>query len=107
METISKTEYMKGYMKVYMKKRYHDKHEQTLKYKNSLNVRKAYVIDDATWKKYGHELHSIVTLKETIDSMPEGLFQQFLFEFNSLHFEKRPKKLKDNIEENIEKETII
>jgi len=84
-----KTADINKYMSTYMKKKYYENPVQHRNYKNSLNIRKKYVIDDKTWDKYKDNLYSIITLKETIDNLPEGTFEKFLMEYKTLHFEKK------------------
>ena len=84
-----KTADINKYMSSYMKKKYYENPVQHRNYKNSLNIRKKYVIDDKTWEKYKDNLYSVITLKETIDALPEGAFEKFLMEYKTLHFEKR------------------
>jgi hypothetical protein len=84
-----KTADINKYMSTYMKKKYYENPTQHRNYKNSLNIRKKYVIDDKTWDKYKDNLYSIITLKETIDNLPEGAFEKFLMEYKNLHFEKK------------------
>ena len=84
-----KTADINKYMSSYMKKKYYENPVQHRNYKNSLNIRKKYVIDDKTWDKYKDNLYSVITLKETIDALPEGAFEKFLMEYKTLHFEKR------------------
>jgi hypothetical protein len=47
------------------------------------------VIDDKTWDKYKDNLYAVITLKETIDALPEGTFEKFLMEYKNLHFQKK------------------
>jgi hypothetical protein len=84
-----KTADLNKYMSSYMKKKYYENPTQHRNYKNSLNIRKKYVIDDKTWDKYKDNLYAVITLKETIDALPEGAFEKFLMEYKNLHFEKR------------------
>jgi hypothetical protein len=84
-----KTADLKKYMATYMKKRYDKNPVQSRNYKNSLNIRNKYVIDDKTFDKFKDNLHAVVTLKEMIDSLPEGLFETFLMDYKTLHFEKK------------------
>lgn len=92
METESKekkTANINKYMSSYMKKKYYENPIQHRNYKNSLNIRKKYIIDDKTWDKYKDNLYAVITLKETIDNLPEGTFEKFLMEYKTLHFEKK------------------
>jgi hypothetical protein len=84
-----KTADINKYMSTYMKKKYYENPTQHRNYKNSLNIRKKYLIDDKTWDKYKENLYAVITLKETIDALPEGAFEKFLMEYKNLHFEKR------------------
>jgi hypothetical protein len=52
-------------------------------------MRKKYYIDDATWEKYKENLHSVISLKELIDELPDGYFEKFLMDYKTIHFEKR------------------
>lgn len=91
-----KTADMKKYMSSYMKKKYYDNHSKTRNYKNSINIRKRYVIDEETWNKYKENLHAVITLKEIIDELPEEVFKEFMEEYQSLHFEKKKTDNSDN-----------
>jgi hypothetical protein len=84
-----KTADLNKYMSSYMKKKYYENPTQHRNYKNSLNIRKKYVIDDKTWDKYKDNLYAVITLKETIDALPEGAFEKFLMEYKTLNFQKR------------------
>jgi len=84
-----KTADMNKYMSTYMKKKYYENPTQHRNYKNSLNIRKKYVIDDKTWDKYKDSLYAVITLKETIDALPEGTFEKFLMEYKTLNFQKK------------------
>lgn len=84
-----KTADINKYMSSYMKKKYYENPVQHRNYKNSLNIRKKYIIDDKTWEKYKDNLYAVITLKETIDNLPEGTFEKFLMEYKNLHFEKK------------------
>jgi len=84
---INKTADKTAYMNEYMKKKYHEDPIKTKMYKNSLNTRKKYKIDESTWAKYKHTLHHIVSIKEMIDQLPEGHFERFLLEYRNLKFE--------------------
>lgn len=84
-----KTANINKYMSSYMKKKYYENPIQHRNYKNSLNIRKKYIIDDKTWDKYKDNLYAVITLKETIDNLPEGTFEKFLMEYKTLHFEKK------------------
>lgn len=85
---VNKTADYKAYMREWMKKHYTSNPVEHRRYRNSLNVRKRYVITPEIWEKYGSNLYSVVTLKEIIDEMPEGSFEKFLMEYKSLQFEK-------------------
>ena len=84
-----KTEDLNKYMADYMRKKYHENPKQQRKYKNSLNIKKKYVISDEVWTKYGENLHAVVSLKELIDDLPNGYFEKFLMEYKSLEFRKK------------------
>jgi hypothetical protein len=84
-----KTADMNKYMSSYMKKKYAENPTQHRNYKNSLNMRKKYVIDDKIWDKYKDSLYAVITLKETIDTLPEGTFEKFLMDYKNMHFQKR------------------
>jgi hypothetical protein len=84
-----KTANMNKYMSEYMKKKYNENPTQQRNYKNSLNIRKKYLIDDKVWEQYKEHLYAIVTLKETIDTLPAGTFEKFLMEYKTLNFEKK------------------
>lgn len=92
METIikeKKTANLNKYMSEYMKKKYNENPTQQRNYKNSLNIRKKYIIDNKVWEQYKENLYAVVTLKETIDTLPPGVFEKFLMEYKTLHFEKK------------------
>jgi hypothetical protein len=92
METIikeKKTANLNKYMSEYMKKKYNENPTQQRNYKNSLNIRKKYIIDNKVWDQYKENLYAVVTLKETIDTLPPGVFEKFLMEYKTLHFEKK------------------
>ena len=92
METTTKekkTADLNKYMASYMKNKYDQNPTQHRNYKNSLNIRKKYVIDEKTWDKYKDNLYAVITLKETIDALPEGAFEKFLMEYKTLNFQKR------------------
>jgi hypothetical protein len=84
-----KTANLNKYMSEYMKKKYNENPTQQRNYKNSLNIRKKYLIDDKVWDQYKENLYAIVTLKETIDTLPAGTFEKFLMEYKTLNFEKK------------------
>lgn len=83
-----KTADMNKYMSEYMKKKYNENPKQQRNYKNSLNMKKKYNINNDVWEKYRENLYNIITLKETIDDLPEGLFEKFLMEYKNLQFER-------------------
>lgn len=87
-----KTANLNKYMADYMKKKYHENPQHQRRYKNSLNVKKKYVISEEQWAKYGENLHAVVSLKELIDDLPEGYFEKFLMEYKSLEFRKKEKE---------------
>ena len=85
----NKTSDINKYMSSYMKKKYYENPVQYRNYRNSLNIRKKYIIDDKTWAKYKDNLYAVITLKETIDNLPDGAFEKFLMEYKNLNFEKK------------------
>tara|TARA_R110000868_G_scaffold106164_8_gene291275 strand:+ start:330 stop:620 length:291 start_codon:yes stop_codon:yes gene_type:complete len=92
METIikeKKTANLNKYMSEYMKKKYNENPTQQRNYKNSLNIRKKYIIDNKVWDQYKENLYAVVTLKETIDTLPPGVFEKFLMEYKTLEFLKK------------------
>ena len=92
METIikeKKTANLNKYMSEYMKNKYNENPTQQRNYKNSLNIRKKYIIDNKVWEQYKENLYAVVTLKETIDTLPPGVFEKFLMEYKTLHFVKK------------------
>jgi hypothetical protein len=92
METIikeKKTANLNKYMSEYMKKKYNENPTQQRNYKNSLNIRKKYIIDNKVWEQYKENLYAVVTLKETIDTLPPGVFEKFLMEYKTLEFLKK------------------
>jgi len=84
-----KTANLNKYMSEYMKKKYNENPQQHRRYKNSLNIKKKYVISDEVWDKYGENLHAVVSLKELIDDLPSGHFEKFLMEYKTLSFQKK------------------
>jgi hypothetical protein len=84
-----KTADLNKYMATYMKKKYDENPQQYRRYKNSLNIKKKYVISEEEWAKYGENLHAVVSLKELIDDLPTGYFEKFLMEYKSLNFRKK------------------
>jgi len=84
-----KTADLNKYMANYMKAKYDENPAQYRRYKNSLNVKKKYVIPDEVWTKYKENLYAVVSLKELIDDLPDGFFERFLMDYKTLHFEKR------------------
>jgi hypothetical protein len=90
---VKKTENINAYMANYMKKQYENDPAYRRHYANSISIRKKYIIDDTTWKKYGANLHNMITLKEIISYIGEEKFNEFLQEYKTMNFEKRePKK---------------
>jgi hypothetical protein len=96
METIikeKKTANLNKYMSEYMKKKYNENPTQQRNYKNSLNIRKKYIIDNKVWEQYKENLYAVVTLKETIDTLPPGVFEKFLMEYKTLEFLKKERMI--------------
>ena len=96
METIikeKKTANLNKYMSEYMKKKYNENPTQQRNYKNSLNIRKKYIIDNKVWDQYKENLYAVVTLKETIDTLPTGVFEKFLMEYKTLEFLKKERMI--------------
>lgn len=79
----------KTYIREYMNKKYKENPELHKRYKNSLNLKKKYIITDEIWHKYKANLYAIITLKETIEGLDEGIFEKFLMEYKTLTFEKK------------------
>lgn len=77
------------YMRNYMRKRYTDDPISHRNKKNSLNTKKKYHIKDETATKYGDYLYHIVQMKLLMEELPDGLFESFLCEYKTLHFDKR------------------
>ena len=84
-----KTANLNKYMSEYMKKKYDENPIAHRNYKNSINIKKKYIIDEKTWEKYKENLYAVITLKETIDALPEGAFEKFLMEYKTLNFCKK------------------
>jgi len=84
-----KTADINKYMSEYMKKKYEENPQQYRRYKNSLNIKKKYHIPDEVSKKYKDNLYAVVSLKEIIDDLPDGFFEQFLMDYKTLHFDKK------------------
>ena len=96
METIikeKKAAKLNKYMSEYMKKKYNENPTQQRNYKNSLNIRKKYIIDNKVWEQYKENLYAVVTLKETIDTLPPGVFEKFLMEYKTLEFLKKERMI--------------
>ena len=87
MEQQKKTANIKQYMNDYMTHKYHQDPVKAKMYKNSLNIRKKYKIEDDIWGKYKENLHHIVMMKRMIDELPADVFIQFLGEYKTLNFE--------------------
>jgi hypothetical protein len=86
---VKKTENMNKYMSDYMKQRYEANPQQYRRYKNSLNIKKKYDIPDEISKKYKDNLYAVVSMKEIIDDLPAGFFEQFLMDYKTLNFKKK------------------
>lgn len=86
---VKKTENINAYMANYMKKQYADDPTHRRNYANSISIKKKYVIDDVTWKKYGANLHNVITMTEIIKYMGDAKFEEFLNEYKNLKFEKK------------------
>jgi len=86
---VKKTADMNKYMSDYMKQRYDADPKQYRRYKNSLNAKKKYNIPDEICKKYKDNLYAVVSMKEIIDDLPTGFFEQFLLDYKTLHFDKK------------------
>jgi len=84
-----KTEDINKYMADYMRKKYKENPQQHRRYRNSLNIKKKYVISPEVWDKYGDNLYTVVSLKQLIDDLPDGYFEKFLMEYKSLNFRKK------------------
>ena len=103
MEPEKKTANLNKYMSEYMKKKYKENPQQHRRYKNSLNIKKKYVISPETWDKYGENLYAVVSLKELIDDLPDGYFEKFLMEYKTLDFKKKEKEKEEEITPFIQK----
>ena len=79
------------YMNEYMKKKYAENREKTLKYKNSLTARKTYKIEQDIIDKYKEYVGDIVKIKLLIDQLPTGGFSTFLNEYHTYKFERKEK----------------
>jgi hypothetical protein len=86
---VKKTADMNKYMSDYMKQRYEANPQQYRRYKNSLNIKKKYDIPDEISKKYKDNLYAVVSMKEIIDDLPAGFFEQFLMDYKTLNFKKK------------------
>ena len=84
-----KTANMNKYMSEYMKKKYEENPQQYRRYKNSLNIKKKYHIPEEVCKKYKDNLYAVVSMKEIIDDLPDGFFEQFLMDYKTLNFRKK------------------
>ena len=74
---IKTKEDYKSYMNEYMKTKYKNDTQRSKMYKNSLNIKKNYEIDDETWSKYGYMLYNIVKMKELAEQLPAGSLRSF------------------------------
>jgi hypothetical protein len=95
---VKKTADLKKYMSEYMKKQYSKDPVKNRNYKNSLNIKKKYNINEDVWNEYKEQLYNVVQLKEIIDELPDGMFEKFLTKYKSLNFSKKFKKTKENAE---------
>jgi hypothetical protein len=86
---VKKTADINKYMSNYMKQKYEENPKQYRRYKNTLNVKKKYDIPDEICKKYKDRLYDVVSLKEIIDDLPDGFFEQFLMDYKQLDFKKK------------------
>ena len=86
---VKKTADMNKYMSEYMKKKYEENPQQYRRYKNSLNIKKKYDIPEEISKKYKDNLYAVVSMKEIIDDLPAGFFEQFLMDYKTLDFKKK------------------
>lgn len=87
-ESKSKKTYNK-YMAGYMKERYQKDITGNRLYRNTLNIKKKYSIDESVLAKYGNFVYNIVTIKELLDLMPIELKQEFLNELPTIEFKKK------------------
>lgn len=94
---IKKTANINKYMSDYMKKKYSEDPIKMRNYKNSLNIKKKYYIEEEVWNEYKEQLSNIVQLKEIVDQLPDGLFEKFLMNYKTLKFQKKM-SLKENAE---------
>lgn len=88
-QKIKKTADINKYMSDYMKNKYSEDPIKMRNYKNSLNIKKKYIIDDAVWNEYKEQLANIVHLKEIVDQLPSGTFEKFLMNYKTLNFQRK------------------
>jgi hypothetical protein len=86
---VKKTADINKYMSEYMKKLYSKDPVKNRNYKNSLNIKKKYYISDELWNEYKEHLYNVVTLKEIIEELPEGMFEDFLAKYKTMKFQKK------------------
>jgi hypothetical protein len=94
---VKKTADLNKYMSEYMKKQYDKDPVKNRNYKNSLNIKKKYHINEDIWNEYKEQLYNVVQLKEIIDELPDGLFEKFLTKYKTLKFQKKVIKENDKI----------
>jgi len=86
---VKKTENMNAYMSQYMKNKYYKDPIKMKMYKNSLNIKKKYEIDEAVWTKYKENLHHIICMKKMIDELPIEMVDLFFKEYKNLVFKEK------------------
>lgn len=86
-----KTADMNKYMSNYMKQRYNENPQQYRRIKNTKNIKKKYDIPEEISKKYKDHLYAVVSMKEIIDDLPIGFFEQFLLDYKQLDFKLKEK----------------
>jgi hypothetical protein len=96
---VNKTANKNKYMSEYMKKQYNKDPIKKRNYKNSLNIKKKYYINEDVWNEYKEQLYNVVQLKEIIDELPDGMFEKFLTKYKTLNFQKKFNKENEEIAE--------
>lgn len=77
------------YMNAYLQKRYAENPVRAKQYKNSLNIRKKYDIDEETWKRYGYCLHSVISVCELLKNLPDDMAEHILENRGNLTFNRK------------------
>jgi len=74
----------KEYMRNYMKKRYDENKKGERRRRNTVNLKKKYELQDKYIDKYGDFIYNIIKAKELLMELDNGLFNQFLIDYNDI-----------------------